>query len=202
MENFFKSLPQWALVSLILVAGIIFFYIVMPPHTVCDSQAQVFKTSQTPFLFLDSKKSYIKTLGIGKARDICKRGNNHGACREIFDGLKKMMLDLKVVPEECNPKMSNMSEVKDAIMSSIQLFVRLAWSEKAPQSAYEKIGWFDSSHLRVYCALKNFALEFYGPDAWSEFVMGTLPQLPQYTELGREEAWPRTLFSINCDQYR
>lgn len=202
MESLFKSLPQWAIAILILLAGIVFFYIVMPPHTVCDSQAEIFKAAQTPFLFLDSKKKYITTVGIVSATDNCKRGNSHGACRELFDGLKHMMLDLRVVPEECNSQIGGIAQVKSAIMSSLELFAMIAWTDKAPKSTYEKLGWYDTSHVSVYCALKRLSVEYYGQDNWNDFVNSILPKLPLYSELTREEAWPRTLFSVNCDQYR
>src|SRR5690606_22618655 len=156
-------------------------------------------SAQTPFLFLDPKKNYIKTIGYVKAREACKQSNSHGACLEMFDGLKKMMLDLRVIPDQCHEKIGELDEVRTALLGSLELMARMAWGNKAPASVYEKVGWYDSSHLHMYCALKAFSLEFYGQESWSEFVNKVMPQLPQYSELTTTEAWPRTLFSLNCD---
>ena len=202
MDELLKRFPQWAVVLVILIFGIGFFYFAMPPHTVCDSQLEIFTASETPFLYPDAKKKFQKTTGYAKSVENCKQGNSHGACRELFDGLRRMVLDLKVVPTECFSKMADQTEVKQAIWSSLGLFVELAWGDKAPKSAYEKLGWFDSFHLFTFCSLKRNGIEYYGDEKWTEFANAVLAKLPQANQLDRTEAWNRTLMSVNCDSYR
>jgi hypothetical protein len=202
MEKLFKLFPQWVVVLLLLGCGIILFYVVAPPHTVCDSQIEIFQSSQTPFLYLDAKKTYLKTSGYEKSTTTCKLGNSHGACREMVDGLRKMLLDIKTVPSECYEKLSDISEVKSAIWNSLTLFSQIAWGEKPPPSAYEKVGWFDAFHLHTFCSLKRVAIELYTEEKWNEFASVTLEKLPQANQLERNDAWGRSLMSLNCAQYR
>src|SRR5437870_149832 len=110
MERLFQILPQWAVVLLILAIGVAFFYVTMPPHTVCDSQIEIFQSTQTPFLYKDPKKKYEQTVGYEKSVDNCKLGNSSGACRELFDGLRKMLEDTRSVPSECNEKLGDVSQ--------------------------------------------------------------------------------------------
>lgn len=202
MDEIIKALPQWLLVFIILCVGVLIFYLAMPPHTACDSQLDVFKKSQTPFLFLDEKKSYVSTVGFTKSVETCKKGNGHGSCRELFDGLSRIMLDLKVVPDKCLQQIAEVDQIKGAVWVSLDLFTRIAWGETAPASSFERTNWFDSSHLRTYCALKRLSTDLYGEESWSPFVQSTLQKLPQYNQLTPQEAWPRTLLSLNCDSYR
>lgn len=202
MDRLFQILPQWAVVLIILALGIVFFYITMPPHTVCDSQIEIFQSSQTPFLYLDPKKTYASTTAFQKSTENCKLGNSHGACRELFDGLRKMVQDIKVIPSECYAQVSDIDQITSAVWGSLGLFTQLAWGERAPASSFERMGWFDSFHLHTYCQLKRLGIELYGESSWNDFANKALEQLPQASQVGRNEAWARSILSINCAQYR
>lgn len=201
MQQWLNRIPEKLLVGIILVAGVIFFFLANPPHTVCDSQIEVFKKSQTPFLFLDPKKNYLKTTAFEKSVETCKQGNSHGACRELFDGIEKVFIDLKTVPDECLGDVAGLAQIKQLLAGPIPVFARMAWGDYAPNEVHDRVGWFDTYHIRVICQMKKKIIEMYGQDMWSGLVNSTLPQLPQYNQLSREEGWARTIFSINCDSF-
>ncbi len=59
LDEFFRTLSRRTIVILSLVVGTLVIIMLNPPHTVCDAQLDVFKSSQTGFLFLDPKKKLI-----------------------------------------------------------------------------------------------------------------------------------------------
>lgn len=203
MEELLKRFPQWFVALLILAGGVAFLYIAMPPHSKCDSQVEVFKSAQTGFLYIEAKKKkYQETTGFEKSLNNCKAGASHGACRYLFDGLKRMLEDVRMVPSECRESIAGVGELKASLFQVADLFPRLAWGEKAPSSAYDRLGWYDSFHMYIYCSIRRTATELYGKESWDELSSKLLMELPQANQLGRNDAWARSLMSVNCDQYR
>jgi len=196
----FKGLPQniFAFLTLVLALGLIF--ILRKPHSVCDSQAEIFKTNQTPFLYLDPKGT-SKTRDFVKFIDFCKLSNSPGGCLEFFDGMKRLYSDLIDVPSGCTPVLIDSPEVKEALFAGLELIVRLAWGEKPPSSNLERNGWLDLSQVAVFCNFKKMMIEQLGSDVWSSFVEKQMSNLPGASLLPRNDVWGRSLLSDPCVSY-
>ncbi|MGE3975157.1 MAG: hypothetical protein AB7F59_11590 [Bdellovibrionales bacterium] len=192
------KIPQGLLIFLVLVGGLIFILLAQPPHSVCEPQMEIFKTSQEGFLFLNPSKSYLKTTGFQKTLDFCKHGNNAGSCFEFMQGLQKMMDVTLSSPAECHGGITELTEVSSATWRGLELMTRAAWGAAAPKSSMERQGWLDAPAMELYCRLKKFAITNYGQGAWSSFVESQLPQLPGASELQRSDAWQRTILSDPC----
>src|SRR4051812_35575125 len=56
------GLPKTILAFLLLFIGIVGIILLFPPHTVCESQVEVFKDSQKNYLFLSGKRKKIRKV--------------------------------------------------------------------------------------------------------------------------------------------
>lgn len=201
MGRLFSILPKGFIAAIAIAAGIAFIVISEPPHTVCDSQLEVFKTSQQKFLFLDSKKKAIKTTKFENLRDYCKAANNPGGCYELFQEIKMMLRDLLAVPSDCASRIGNVAEVKRAIWQSLDLLVRLGWGEKPPSTYFEKFGFLDKSDIALFCQLKARAIDYYGEQEWEKFREKMFKELPGAQGLARNQIWEMSIVSENCSRY-
>jgi hypothetical protein len=193
------SLPKAVLVFLALFVSLMVIMIISPPHTPCQSQLEVFRNNQTGFLYLDKKKSYMKTTGYQKSVEVCKYGNSPGACLDFFSGIKQVVKDLEFMPSECAGDVTSESIVNSAVWESIELMVQLSWGNRAPSSYLERQGWLDTYHLGVFCDLKRLLVTSYGKDRWNQFVNTQLKNLPQAQQLSRNESWQRSILSFSCE---
>jgi hypothetical protein len=79
---------------------------------------------------------------------------------------------------------------------------QIAWGEKAPIDKSDKLAWLDAYHLNTYCDIKKALIKTSGEDNWNQFAVSEIQKLPQAAQLDAPESWSRSLFSINCAQYR
>jgi hypothetical protein len=201
LNEFVQKIPRTFFVAGVLVVGVALILLINPPYTVCDSQWDVFQAHQTPFLFLNKSKAYIKTLGIDAATEKCKKGNNAGACQELFQGVLSMLKDFEIVSNECTNIFLSKNIVRKTIWDTQELMVQLAWGTKPPNSVYERFGWLDNNHMFLFCRLKEFAIKDKGKDAWEAWREKNMMALPQAEQIGRGEAWKRSLFSARCSDF-
>ncbi len=195
-----KSLPQNLFVFLILVGILVLIFTVQKPHSVCDSQQEVFKLNQTPFLYLDPKKNTKKT-DLEKFVDFCKSTNSPGGCLDFFEGMRKLHTDLENAPSGCTEGLANLPEVQSAIFTALELMVHLAWGTKPPMTSFERNGWLDSSQVAVFCDFKKLINANMGSDKWKAFVEQQMSSLPGASLLPRNDMWSRTLLSDPCANY-
>jgi hypothetical protein len=201
MDRIFAIIPKWFLATLIIGGGIAFLVISNPPHTVCESQLEVFHEVQKRFLFLNPKEKAIKTSKYRHLVDQCKITNNPGGCYELFQETKMMLKDAEAVPSDCAPIWGEVAEVKKALWEVEELLIRLAWGEKPPATYYQKFGWLDTADVSLYCQLKSEITKTYGDDAWDQFREKMFKQLSGAEKMSRNEVWDMTLFSENCARY-
>ena len=201
MGKLFSILPKSVIATLAIAAGIAFIIMSEPPHTICDSQLEVFKKAQQKFLFLDTKKKAIKTTQFEYLRDFCMAANNPGGCYELFQDLKMMLKDLSTVPSDCNSKVGDVPEVKRAIWKANDLLVRLAWGEKPPSTYFQKFGVLDKADISLFCQMKAKAIEFYGESEWESFREKIFKDLPGAQSLARNQIWEMSIISENCSRY-
>lgn len=211
--SFFQNLPKPVLVLGILILGTIFFIVMSPPHSVCDSQSTLFKDLQKGFLFPNQVK---KPKSKGKAQTLqpkyplllenCRIGNNAGACYELFSSMRKVLKDVDNAPSECAGAIGDIKEVKSAVNQVGELMVRIAWGASPPALGLDRFGWLDTLELSFFCQLKSTYVKSYGEEAWEQFRKKVAMKLPGAYEdkkalLSEEEIWGKSIFSIRCDQY-
>lgn len=197
----FSLLPKGLIAFLAIAAGMAFIILSEPPHTICDSQLEVFRAAQKSFLFLDPKKKTMKTTKFNELRDHCKLTNNPGGCYELFQEMKIMLRDLDAVPSDCAEVVGQVPEVKNALWKTTELMVELGWGEKPPSTYYQKFGWLDKSDISLFCQLKSRINRVYGEQAWISFRERMFTSLPKAKELSRNQVWDMSILSENCARY-
>lgn len=201
MGDFIARLSKTTLAILVIGAGIIFIILTDPPHTICDAQKELFIQTQTPFIYLDAKDKTTKTTIFENLTGQCKLANSPGGCYELFARMRRLLEDLDNAPSECNGKIATEFKTKAAIMSTLELMVKLAWGAKPPQTYYEKFGWLDTADMSLFCRLKSRAIESFGESAWSSFQEKFFQSLPGAKELARQNVWQNMILSENCKRY-
>lgn len=220
MENFINSLPKSVLAFLAIAVGIGVFMLINPPHTVCDSQAEVFRELQKGNLFASEyKKSKIPPT-ILKAKEACQLGNSAGSCYEYFMSLKKVADGMAKASSECTAQLFDMSEVKSALNDGVELMVRLAWGIKPPEPGLERFGWMQEADLATFCRLRSIYIRAQGEEAWIDVRKKIATKLPGEAPsessdpsvalaeprkaseiLSEEDIWNRSLFSVRCEVF-
>lgn len=200
-DQWLKSLSKTTLAALAIGLGIGFILLSDPPHTVCDSQLEVFRKSQAGVLFPPTDQKAIKTSQIERGVTDCKATNAPGGCYRLFLDLRKLLSDLGSVPEECRGSVSDITEVRKAIWNNLDLLIRIAWGAKPPQTYLDKYNWLDPADLSLFCSLKRAAELYYGDSAWVDFRERYFSDLPGSADLPRTQAWELMLLSVNCSQY-
>jgi hypothetical protein len=203
MDQFLASLPK----SFIAIVAIVITLLVLrqwdPPRTVCDTQIEYFKDAQKKFLYPESTSSEVKKQALVKTLfETCNNENNPGGCFEYFESIKKMLTDLKNVPEQCSEAIGEVPEVQQWTWKTLRLMVQMAWGPKPPISYIQKNGWFDSSELSLYCGLRQEAIRIYGREKYGEWQEQMLQSMPGAEKLDRNQIWQRHLLSTPCDLYK
>lgn len=216
-----NQIPRSVLVGGTLLIGIILFFVIQKPHSVCDSQLEVFRESQKGQIFSYKVKNSNRPALYPRVVEACRMGNSAGGCYEMFSILKKLVRDLDASPHECLVPFGEVSEVKKALSEGAQLMVQLAWGEKPPENAFNKFGWLQTADIGLFCSLKQVYMRVYGEQGWNDLRTATHKKLPGEAsvyqdgaclncdykktadeKLSAEEIWVKSLFSVRCEQYR
>lgn len=202
MDRFFSVFPKSLLAVLVIGGGIFFIISSDPPHTVCESQTEVFRVAQNRFLFVDPKQKPKVTIAKYRALvDRCKSANTPGGCYELFQEARMLIRDLEAVPSECATVIGAITEVKTALWELTELLVRLGWGDKPPVTYHQKFAWLDTSDISLFCRLKKRLVESYEELAFQEFRERIFKDLPGSKDMPREQVWDMTIFSENCAKY-
>lgn len=215
-----QNLPRPLIVFASLVLGVALIFVIQEPHSVCDSQLEVLKESQAGQIYSRTIKNQTRPPLYGRYLEACKLGNSPGACYEFFNLLKKLNRDLSIAPQECLAEFGMEVPIKRAIYEGIEMMALLAWGDQPPERGLDKLGWFETPDLALYCGLRAQFMKIYGQESWTEFVRGVNKKLPGEAPqfiggectnctnikrasetMGVEEIWLRSIFSLRCEQY-
>lgn len=202
MDQFFASLPKTVLALGAIIVGFLLIVLNDPPHTVCDTQLEIFKESQKIFLFERSNKGIKTPPEIKEKFAICQRENSPGGCFELFEKLKKLHVDLRNIPAECSEAVGSLGEVRKWLFSSLELMAQIAWGSKAPSSYTQRHSWYDASDVALFCDLKAQAVKIYGNATFEKFRESVIQTFPGASGMARDQVWQRTIFATQCDNYR
>lgn len=200
LNRIFEVLPKPVVIVLAIVGVILLLLLSDPPHSVCDSQLNVFRQSQQKFLFLNEDKPVLKTTKYNQLVKQCKATNDPGGCYELFQEMRKMLKDLEVLPSQCLGQAGEIEEVEKALHDASELLARLAWGAKAPETYNQKYGWLDRSDIELFCRLKYFVIATYDNDEWEEIKKKVFSELPGIKEKSREDGYDLSLFSERCQR--
>ena len=202
LDQWLASLSKNTLATLSILGGIAFIVLLNPPHSVCDSQKEIFKKTTESTFFIDPKKKKLITKNrFTNFLNECRYDGKPGGCYEFFESLRFLTREMAIVPDQCVQAVSSFPEVKDALWKGTELMVRLAWGETPPESFVERAGWLSEAEIALFCRLKKQTTRAFGESAWTTFREGQFKKLPGVTDLSRNEAWSRMIFSFQCSKY-
>jgi hypothetical protein len=200
--NFLMSLPRGFLVAVALVLGLIFIILSSPPHTPCDSQLEIFHESQKTRLFSQEIKGVKEAPRLITFEKTCKIANSPGGCYELMMALHRIMASAVDIPVECADKLMAVDEFKSALDRNLTLLVRLAWGSKPPDSAFERAGWLEPPDLTLFCQMADIKAKYDSSEKWEQLrtqIFGqVMKELPGAEALGQNEAWKRSILSVDC----
>jgi len=193
------------LVFLIIAIGVLLFFVIQEPHTVCQSQLEVLKESQSGALF--PSKAVADTPAHSpryrKLLEDCRQGNGPGACFEYFTLLRNLIRDLNGSPRECLMPFGDVSEIKKALFDGAEIMVLIAWGDHPPErGGLSRFAWFEASDVALFCGIKDMVYRVYGEAGWEQFRLTTQAKFPGASSLSPEEIWVRSMFSVRCEQFR
>ena len=201
MLQWLLSLPKKILVALVLIVSILFIMLSDPPHTICRTQIENFKSRQKGRIYRDStiktRKQPLMQILITK----CKTGNSPGNCYELFLKTKNFLQDFKTVSFSCRSGLASLNEVKSTLFDIYSLMIRLAWGDGSSIDYYNNIGWLLPADISLFCNLKENIMIFYGQQALLHLEQSTFKKLPNTKKKSEKKIRELSLVSKNCEVY-
>lgn len=170
-----------------LLAGLALIMIINPPHTICDSKIEIYSE-----LIKKQIKPYTKAMAL------CKEHTELGGCLQFFEIVGKLYNYMDDVGPQCKEKLGDDKLTAQWLKGAIEMIVRASWGSVPPASSSYKHGWLQVSQVALFCKLKKSLNESFGESEWTEMVNYLLNDLPKAKELGRNEAWARSVMSDPC----
>lgn len=212
MEQFLNQYPKPLIAVVIIAIAAVVIYYAQPPRTICDSEHDSFQQGLVGDLYpekIDKKKG--KQPGrIRQAREMCKLGNNSGACFDYFNILRRISSGVLQQTSECYDVILEAEGVKGALKEGLILMTNLAWGESKERGPK---GWMSPSDLATFCKLKEILNRSLPEEEWNELTSGLLNSLVSSRNeqeassseapktLTAEQAYPKSLLALNCSSY-
>lgn len=189
MKNLYK-LPRPVLAALFIGIGIAFILLNDPPHHICDTQMEHFKSQQ-------------KILGNFKKHTlVCRETNSPGGCYEMFSHLNRTLKNFYLVSKECLIPLSKNAEVKNTLLEGIELMVRLAWREETLVGRADKFHWLGKADMNLFCRIKDRLIVLYGHKTFQDFEKQLLTSLSSDKNANPEAVRKKSILSEYCANYR
>ena len=188
-----------------MVLGIAIIFIVAqdPPHTICRTQIENFKSQQKGIIYKDpSLKREIKRLPVLEVLiKSCKKYNSPGSCYGLFSKIKNFINDFKLVSIDCREPFSTLSKVRSTLFEVYGLMIRIAWGEAPSPDHHDKLAWFTDVDLSLFCLIKKKILFFYGKNSLLSLERKVLKTLPGAKGMNESRIRELSLVSENCAFY-
>lgn len=202
MDRLLSSLSKPILVGLLLVGGLIFIVFLQPPHSICDTQIELFRQRLEGQLFSKTEKNVERKARFAGLLERCKTSNTPGGCFELFHLFRLVYQELLKIPRDCSDQVSQINEVSFVVLQVPELLSRIAWGEEPPNSYLEKYGWLENSDMALFCDFKRLIVTYYGAQKWNEIQEKMFATLPKANTMDRQKIWDRMLFSSRCEQWQ
>ncbi|MDE0119311.1 MAG: hypothetical protein OXM55_04795 [Bdellovibrionales bacterium] len=201
MVQWLLSLPKNIFVIVVLGVAILFIVVQDPPHTICRTQINNFKSQQTGILYKDPKiKTRVKPL-INVLIENCKKYNTPGSCYGLFSRTKKLIKGFKVVSRDCRESFANLGAVKKALFGVYGLIIRIAWGDTPPVAHQDKLNWLSDIDVSLFCLIKEEILFYYGRVGLLNLEKKVFKQLPGTKSMKESRIRELSLTSENCSLY-
>lgn len=201
LKNFLNSIPKNVLGPIVVIFGILYFYLQDPPKSICDIQFVHFKKQTQKYLYGTEKNRIKVPAQYVKEYDVCRESNSVGGCYDWTEGLKKMIKFSRSIPQECRPRLSELSPLMEYYSASLRLYSQISWNSTEIVRA-KLFHWLDAEDMIVFCRLKNEYTRLAGREAYQSLQTALFGELIQLKKpMNKEEVWKRTILSYNCDNY-
>ncbi|MCX7978453.1 MAG: hypothetical protein N2578_05560 [Bdellovibrionaceae bacterium] len=211
LETFTRQVPRPVLVFGSLILGVLFFYFVYaPPQDICDVQKENFeKLMVGDYLPYKEGKNTLPAR-IKSAQDVCYKGLSSGACYDYFNLLRKLSLNIKNSTFECQKSLAEISAVQKLFKQGVEDLALMAWGESPPDPRL-RFGWLRSTELASFCHIRDVWLRTSGRESWESLQREIFKKMPGekgYSGKMANQVFPedqirqRSIFLINCDEYR
>ena len=200
MVQWLLSLPRKILVVLVLTTAIVFIIAQDPPHSLCRTQIENFKSRQKGKIYKNPK---IKTRKLPLMEVLiakCKKGNSPGNCYELFSKTQEFLRDFKTVSLFCRDSLSSLSKVRETLFEIYSLMIRLAWGDGVSDH-YDKINWLSAADVSLFCAVKENIIAFYGKADLLRMERAVFKKLPGTQNMRERRIRELALVSQNCAIY-
>jgi hypothetical protein len=216
-----QNLPRAFIVAVVLIGGVFSLFLIRKPHSVCDSQLDLFAESQKGRVYSTVVNGSRRPPLLPKLIDNCKTGNSPGACYELFSAMRSVLRDTQNIPSDCTNEVSEHNEIKSVLLQTADLMARIAWGEAPPMGGASRFNWFEASDLALFCSIRDQVTRLYGQEMWESFRLATHKKLPGEPPeikdgacvncenrktaeqvMPSEEIWAKSIFSLRCEQYR
>jgi hypothetical protein len=192
-----KQLPKLLLGFIVILIVLLVLYFNDPPKTICDIQMQSVNASLVEGFYNNSKEGdFGKSAKAAKI--FCLSSNSPGGCRDMLSRMDYLEKQIRTIPSECGYHASTKG-IRSNLQISLKLLAEIAWGDKPPLDKYNKISWFDTRDLGLYCRLKLQHQRLYGKEAWNQFAFSVIATLPGANTLEKKELMDRTLYSYPCN---
>lgn len=203
MVQWFLSLPKNIFVVLVLGAAILFIVAQDPPHTICRTQIQNFRSQQEGIIYRDPnlRREIKKPPLLEVLIENCKKYNSPGSCYGLFSKIKKFINDFKLVSMDCREPFASLSKVRSTLFEVYGLMIRIAWGDAPSTERHDKLGWFTDVDVSLFCLIKEKILFLYGRESLLSLDRRVFKKLPgaKGMDEGRIREW--ALVSENCALY-
>jgi len=195
------SLPKNILVIVVLAAAIILIVAQDPPHTICRTHINNFKSRQKGVLYKDPNiKTRQKPL-LAVLVESCKKYNTPGSCYGLFSKIKTFINGFKVISVDCYPVFSGLRKVREALFEVYSLMIRIAWGDKPPLEYQDKLNWFSDVDISLFCLVKEKVLLLYGKSSLLNLERKVFKKLPGTKNMNENRIRELSIVSENCSRY-
>lgn len=201
MVQWFLSLPKNIFVILVLGVAIIFIVAQDPPHTICRTQIENFKSQQAGILYKDSAVKTRKQPLLAVLIENCKKYNSPGSCYGLFSRIKVFINDFKVVSVDCREPFSILSRVRGVLFEVYSLMIRIAWGDAPATEHQDKLNWLSDVDVSLFCLIKEKILFFYGKNDLLNLEKKVFKKLPDANSMNESRIRELALVSENCSLY-
>lgn len=203
IQSLIDSMPRWAVGLGAVTLGIVYFVLTDPPKTICDSQFEAFKEEYKKDLF-GGKSGGIELPPLFKAQwETCRDTNSIGGCFEFLNLLKKVLPGIKLIPDVCGERLSELKPLQKSLRQSLWLISQLSWPVKNDW-VIGTYNWLGPEDIGLFCQIKTQWKRLLGEAKWQGLQEQLLQEhIKNNKEAGkdpisRQGAWERSVLSFNC----
>ncbi|MDE0092691.1 MAG: hypothetical protein OXN83_05360 [Oligoflexia bacterium] len=200
LSNLYK-LPKAVIASLFIGGAIIFIILNDPPHTLCDTQLEHFKSLQKGLVYKNKKDFHKEKSLLKRKKQTCQSENTPGACYEYFAYLKRLLKDFRVLSTQCKPIIFSEIQVKSALSEALTLITALAWREEVLTGQVSKYNWLTRTDMYLFCNIKSKYIQHYGRSTYENLEQQILNLLPTKNK-NRELIFKWSILSESCLKYK